>query len=547
MSTSEEVSGEPTARPTYFQLVENEILQLLFRFTFNASSGLWCDNDEAVRKQVLHGMHPLSPAMKYVFKSLSISGEDAPALEFYMLDRFEDSRDLLKIGREATIDEVREAVAVMKDSVEVLEFSAMHQIEQDIQKCSQIVTTHCKNVVELRILDYEPLEVNQEAKRALGTIFNTFASRLQSLTCEVVSEYVSATHLASSLANECMRLKQLSLTGDYDDLEVFNILLAKSGDTLESLTLSLDIVLDGQWEDTFEVIRGESKKLSALHLEHPTSAGVSEEDYVAFLMHYGSRLVSVAPLKFSPNALRNLRKACPNLRLDLIIGQDEYGWDCLEAAGEIAGNVEMDSSGNYDYQRLSRVLANCPHLVRLSMCNTSDEPSAGLDSLISLRMFEMKKLSFRNFTYHACINVIEKCTSKLKELRVRTGDSIQNAEPIQRIASKMVFLEFVWIEDKVRKSNRRSRLRHGAVDKNNTVFTDIVRSFWQCEHMHSLRVFLHSPVDQDELRAVCLPFRTRGVNCLLFSCGKRLLEIDDFEYSERRIESQSDSDGPSWF
>ncbi len=320
----------------------------------------------------------------------------------------------------------------------------LHKIKQDNQKCSQIVTTRCENVIEFRILDYEPLEVEEEAKRALGTIFSTFALRLQSLTCEFVSEYVSATQLASSLENKCMRLKQLSLAGDYDDLEVFSILVAKSGDTLESLALSLDIVMEGQWEDTFEVFRAESKKLIALYLEHPTSVGVLEEDYVAFLMHDGSRSVSVAPLKFSPNALRNLKKACPNLRLELIIGRDEFEfefeWDCLDAAGEIAGNVEMYLSFNHEFRRLSRVLANCPNLVRLSMSYTSDEPSVGLESLISLRMSKMEKLCYRDFTYHACINGIEKCTSKLRELRIRTVDRIQYAEPIQRIAFSRILL-----------------------------------------------------------------------------------------------------------
>ncbi len=541
MSSTEHVSGEVPARPTYFQLVGDEILQLLFRFTFNGDSALlWSNENETRRKLMLAPTHPLNPAIKHVFRSLNISGETSPAVEFYMSNRFDDSLDLLTIGRNATIDDVEKVVLGMKDSVKALEFSCLNWIQQDLQKVSQIVTTHCRKITELRILDYNVREVKKKANDALGNIFCTFASQLTFLSCECIGKYVSARLLTTSLGNGRIPLKQLSLTEKTGELKTFDVLIAKCGGTLEGLRLVLEIVRTGQWKKTLEVIRRECPNLTSLHLAEPTSCGVSEEDYVAFLTSYGNQIVSIAPLKFSPDALRNLSEACPNLRLDLTFGENEVDWDCLDAAGEITGTVEMELGFHHDSRRLSRILTGCCHLVELNVNYVSDEPAVGLESLISSRMLQLEKLGFRNFPYHACISNAKKCTSKLKELQITTTDIIETVEPLRIIAATTLYLESVWIQDGLKEPNPRARSLQGARNANTSVFIDIVRCFMGCERLRTFSVLLSTPVSQDELRAVCLPFRTRGVNCLFWFQHRPLLQINDFVYSERTDENMFD-------
>ncbi len=541
MSTKGDASGEGLAKTTYFRYVGDEVLQLLFRFTFNGGLGLWGRENEARRKLVLMPTHPLNPAIKHVFRSLDITGETSPAIEFYLSDRFDDSLDLLKIGRDATMDEVKAAVLGMKESVKALEFSTMHWIEQDLQQICQIVTTHCRNVTELRVLDYKLMEVKETMNDSLGKVFSTYASQLTSLSCEYISEYISPPLLARSHGSRSMPLKQLSLTGDFADVEIFDLLIAQCGGTLENLELALEVVEKGQWAKILEAIRRECSKLTSLHLREPTMCGVLEEDYVAFLTSYGNQIVSLAPLKFSPDALRNLSEACPNLRLELSFEEDEANWDCLDAAGEIAGNVEIELCYHHNVRRLSRVLGACPHLVELNMSYMSDEPALGLESVISSRMLQLEKLSFRNFRFHACINNTMKCTSKLKELRITAIDIIETAVPLQTIATTATHLEFVWIQDDSKEQNLTGRPSRRARNENTTIFIEIVRCFLGCERLRSFHVLLNNPVSQDELRAVCLPLRTRGVDCLFCSQHRPLLQIHDFVYSERRDENMTDS------
>ncbi len=64
--------------------------------------------------------YPLSPAIRHVFILLRIPGRTLSAVEFSLSSRFEDSVDVLPIGRNAAMDEVKEAVLGMKDSVKTL-------------------------------------------------------------------------------------------------------------------------------------------------------------------------------------------------------------------------------------------------------------------------------------------------------------------------------------------------------------------------------------------------------------------------------------------
>ncbi len=64
-----------------------------------------------------------------------------------------------------------------------------------------------------------------------------------------------------------------------------------------------------------------------------------------------------------------------------------------------------------------------------------------------------------------------KCTSTLKEQGIFPVDIIQSAEPFQSIATTMLYLESVWIEDASKELNRPSQ---NAYLETTTVSIDIV-------------------------------------------------------------------------
>ncbi len=473
-------SGKGDTKSTYFQLLSNEILRLLFHLTF---SGHLTFGSNAKLTQVLVPAHPLNPAIKYVFRRLQICGETSHVLRCYMSKRFEDSSDLLVIGRTATMDQVKAVVLAMKDSVSALEFESLQRITQDIQEVCKLVTTLCKNITTLRITGERLLiKEKEKAHEVFGNILDAFASKITSLTCPFLCEYVSASN---SLRYERLRLKRLSLTVKNSDLRIFAALVAKCGGELERLALNLKEVEKRQWKDLFKLIRSECPKLTVLYLNSLMLYDASEEDYVAFLMSYGNQIVSIARQEFSPDALRKLCKACPNLRLDFTIEEDDEGevdWDCLEAAGEIAGTVDIELRSHHNFRCVSKILANCPNLVNLNMNCISDEPVLGLESVISSPMLELKKLDVVNLTFHACVNTVMKCASKLKELHIAAVDIIETAEPLQSIATTALYLEFVWIQDGSEEWNPRAYPSKRARTEDTTVYIDIVRCFLGCEH-----------------------------------------------------------------
>ncbi len=212
-----------------------------------------------------------------------------------------------------------------------------------------------------------------------------------------------------------------------------------------------------------------------------------------------------------------------------------------DAASEIAGNVEIELCFHHNFRCLSRILGAYSHMAELDMSYVSDEPALGLESVISSQMLELQKLIMRNFTYRACINNIMQCTLKLKELQLYATDIIETAKPLQIIATTAMYLEFVWIADDSEEQDSKARPSRSTRNENTTVFIDMVRCFLGCEHLRRFRLMLSSPVSRDELCAVSLPLRTRGVDCIFFSQHRPLLTIHDFLYSEHFDAIISDS------
>ncbi len=89
-------------------------------------------------------------------------------------------------------------------------------------------------------------------------------------------------------------------------------------------------------------VEGIVENCSHITFEGTDVCGVSGMDYVAFITSYGNQVVSIAPLKFSLNALQNITEACPNLRFDLFFKENELYGDFFEAVREIPGTVRVE-------------------------------------------------------------------------------------------------------------------------------------------------------------------------------------------------------------
>lgn len=501
---------------TYFQSLSDELLEVLLSFALK-------ENREG-RELVLAPSHPLQPAFKNAFSRLHMNGETVHPVRFDELRVIQISLNSVTAGWYATIDKLKAVVTAMKDSTTALELSNIQWMTQDIPQICQFLSIHCSHVTELKISHKsipESLGDLKKLNEVLHILLSVFAAQLTSLSCSFACRsYAAAAVLLASIDDRVMPLKKLSLTGSFN-VRVFESMALKCGETLEFLELDLND--KDEWEKAFDVIERKCPKLNKLLLKKPTFYGVPEEQYVSLLGKFGHQLTLIDPDGLSADGLRCLRNLCPNLRLSLRIEENDMNWDLLNGTGEIMRILTIPLLFHHDFGRLSRLLAGCHHLVKLHLKYHSEEPAINLESIVSSSLPELEDLILEKFQFSACISIIEKCSNRLKELTLTTSDIIRTFRPFESIVRRARNLRIVYIEDGWGENT-------WGRPKCNRLYINTVQCFLDCKELSELSLLLDHPVSVDELRAVCLPFRRRGVTCLFHSEYRKLLEVRNFSY-----------------
>ncbi len=175
--------------------------------------------------------------------------------------------------------------------------------------------------------------------------------------------------------------------------------------------------------------------------------------------------------------------------------------------------MPIDGQDCYD---VFKALSRCKRLVNLEMDYNIYDPVLELGPLNWLQMMELNSLSLYGFQYSLCIDIINSCTLKLKELRIGTRDHIVDAQPFREIAISATNLEILWIADMVYSRDSSVQCRN--------IYIEMIRCFAGIRRLRELSIHFMAPLSLNELCTACIPLRLRGLSCGLRSSNGTVLE-----------------------